>query len=65
LPVEYCAKKSFKETPATINWQLPIANLLDILYNPYGGRIQVSSEFGKGSRFAYFMPERQARKKNG
>jgi signal transduction histidine kinase len=31
----------------------------------HGGRMQVASEFGKGSRFAFVMPIKQAREKNG
>lgn len=30
----------------------------------HGGRMQVSSEFGKGSRFAFVMPVRQGRRNN-
>ena len=30
----------------------------------HGGRMQVSSEFGKGSRFAFVMPVKQAQEKN-
>jgi signal transduction histidine kinase len=35
------------------------------LVEMHGGSIKVVSEFGKGSRFAFVLPVKQGRKKNG